>query len=85
MSNSRSVPETNSTADGNVQESFSRSYLESLDNTFSYGDYVYLFEADNYDNIFKKALYKTRFKSNREVLDIYKNIKANLPFIKYTF
>nr|DAO78209.1 MAG TPA: DNA-directed RNA polymerase subunit alpha [Caudoviricetes sp.] len=85
VSNSISVPETNSTVDGNVQESFSRSYLESLDNTFSYGDYVYLFEADNYDNIFKKALYKTRFKSNREVLDIYKNIKANLPFIKYTF
>lgn len=79
---SNSIPSSNN---GEVEESFNLSYLSSLENTFIYGDYVYLSEADNYDTIFKKALYKTRFKSNREVLDIYKNIKYNLPFIKYTF
>lgn len=68
-----------------VQESFNTSYIESLDNSYRYGNFIQLFEADNYDTIFRKALYKNRFKNNREILSYYKNIRANLPFIKYTF
>lgn len=70
---------------GSAQQEFSVDYIESFGNSYRYRDCIYLFEADNYDTIFRKVLYKNRFKSNREVLDIYKNIKTNLPFIKYTF
>lgn len=73
------------TAPTPTTESFNISDLEQLDSCLESNGVYYLFEADNYDNIFRKALFKSRFKNNREVLNAYRNIRVNLPFIKYTF
>ena len=44
---------------------------------------MYIFEADNYNNIFRKALYQDRFKNNKAVLEAYKQVKSDCPFIKW--
>lgn len=61
-------------------------------NRMTDGDYIrsgntaYLFEAsDRYDIALRRALFKDRFKSSSQVLDIYKKVKAELPFIKFAF
>lgn len=49
-------------------------------------DIMFLFEDNiNYDTQLKNALYQDRFKSIKDVLNVYKRIKASCPFIKYTF
>ena len=45
---------------------------------------VYLFE-DQVDTTLRRSMYKDRLKNNKEVLALYKKIKADLPFIKYAF
>lgn len=50
------------------------------------GDTVFLFEENlNYDLFLRKSLYKDRIKNNKQILDIYKKVKADAPFIKFTF
>lgn len=50
------------------------------------GNYVYLFEdSKSYDAQLRKALYKERFKTNKQVLAVYNKVKSDLPFIKYTY
>lgn len=39
----------------------------------------------SYDAIIRKSLYKDRIKTNKDMLEKYKKIKEDLPFIKYTF
>ena len=66
------------------------SSLESF-NALTGGDYitdgkhVYLFESDKYDLILRQALFKDRFKTNKQILELYQNAKKELPFIKYAF
>lgn len=66
------------------------SSLESF-NRLTNGDYitdgkhVYLFESDKYDMALRQALFKDRFKSNKQILEFYRNVKMELPFIKYTY
>ena len=45
---------------------------------------VYLFE-DQVDTTLRRSMYKDRLRNNKEVLALYKKIKADLPFIKYAF
>ena len=50
------------------------------------GNYVYLFEDSNkYNLAIKQALFKDRLKNNKEVIQIYKRVKNDASFIKYTF
>lgn len=49
------------------------------------GKHVYLFESDKYDIILRQALFKDRFKTNKQILDLYRSVRMELPFIKYTF
>ena len=46
---------------------------------------MYLFEDINYDVQLKNALYHDRFRSVKDVLNIYKKVKMDVDFIKYTF
>ena len=38
-----------------------------------------------YDPMLKKILYQDRLRTSRQVLDIYKRVKAEAPFIRYTY
>ena len=50
------------------------------------GNIMYLFEDNiNYDILLRRALYKDRFRNVKQVMAVYKNVKATMPFIKYTF
>ena len=50
------------------------------------GNIMYLFEDNiNYDILLRKALYKDRFRNVKQVMAIYKNVKATMPFIKYAY
>jgi len=50
------------------------------------GNVLYLFEDNiNYDTILRKALFKDRFRTNKDILEVYKEVRADLPFIKYTY
>lgn len=49
------------------------------------GKHVYLFESDKYDMALRQALFKDRFKTNKQILDFYRNVRTELPFIKYTY
>ena len=60
--------------------------------TWSKGDYIlegnlmYLFEDNiNYDMLLRRALYKDRLRNVKQAMAIYKNVKATMPFIKYTY
>ena len=47
---------------------------------------VLLGESDGrYDSPLRKMLWNDRIRSNKEVLNLYKLVKNDLPFIKYTF
>ena len=37
------------------------------------------------DDIIKKTLYKDRIKTGKDMLNKYKQVKEDLPFIKYTY
>ena len=59
---------------------------------WSKGDYIlegnlmYLFEDNiNYDMLLRRSLYKDRLRNVKQVMAIYKNVKATMPFIKYTY
>ena len=79
-------------ASSNTQQQ-KQSVGESLNKykIWSNGDYLlednimYLFEDMNYDIQLKNALYHDRFRSVKEVLNIYAKVKSDLDFIKYTF
>ena len=50
------------------------------------GKHVYLFEdSDQYNTFLRKALFKDRFKTNKEVLAYYRSVIGSLPFVKYTY
>lgn len=49
------------------------------------GKHVYLFESDKYDMALRQALFRDRFKSNKQILEFYRNVRLELPFIKYTY
>ena len=42
-------------------------------------------EATNYSNIFRKLLYRKRFKNNKEVLNHYDQVKKDIPYIENTY
>lgn len=42
-------------------------------------------EATNYSNIFRKLLYRKRFKNNKEVLNHYDQVKKDVPYIENTY
>ncbi len=47
---------------------------------------MYFFEDSiNYDTILRQSLYADRIRNSKEVLEIYKNVKADCPFIRYAF
>lgn len=47
---------------------------------------MYFFEDSiNYDAILRQSLYADRIRNSKEVLEIYKNVKADCPFIRYAF
>lgn len=50
------------------------------------GKHVYLFEDSNkYDMMIRKALFKDRFRTNKQILTFYHNVRQELPFISYTY
>ena len=71
----------------NVEEStFEKFKAWSKGDYILEGNIMYLFEDNiNYDILLRKALYKDRFRNVKQVLAVYKNVKASLPFIKYTY
>ena len=66
---------------------------ESTFKSWTNGDYIqennliYLFEDNsmNYDLLLRKIMYQDRIRTDREALQVYKNVKLSLPFIKYTY
>lgn len=66
---------------------------ESVFKSWTNGDYIqennliYLFEDNsvNYDLLLRKILYQDRIRTDRQALQIYKNVKLSLPMIKYTY
>ena len=64
----------------------------SLYKSNTHGDYImegntmYLFEDNiNYDMYLRNALYQDRFRSVKDVLEVYKRVKSDLPIIRYTY
>ncbi len=67
---------------------------ESVFKSWTNGDYIqennliYLFEDNaniNYDLLLRKIMYQDRIRTDKEALQIYRNVKLSLPFIKYTY
>ena len=67
---------------------------EAAFKSWTNGDYIqennliYLFEDNaniNYDLLLRKIMYQDRIRTDKEALQIYKNVKLNLPFIKYAY
>lgn len=47
---------------------------------------LYFFEdATNYDLALRNALYNDRIKTSKEIMNIYKQVKSDCPFIRWTF
>ena len=81
---------SSSTVDNSVSEQLYYSLSEAKqylgeDNYLINDDVLYIFEADNYNNIFRKALYQDRFRNNKAVLSAYKKVKEDCQFIKWTY
>lgn len=73
---------------GKKEHTESLSYIRELahDKCFV-TDQVIFFDEDatNYDLILKNTLYQDRIRNSKQILSIYKTVKNDLPFIKYTF
>ena len=86
----QSVPEKidGQNADGSTVESYTFGQLKRWSNGdyILEGNYMYLFEDNiNYDLQLRKAIYKDRFRTDREVLNYYKKVKLDCQAIKYTY
>ena len=68
-----------------VGESFNKYKIWSNNDYIIEDNIMYLFEDINYDVQLKNALYHDRFRSVKDVLNIYKKVKMDVDFIKYTF
>ena len=83
------TPETAPDAEPETStESFTSNTLDqwSQKDYINEGGIVYLFEdSTKYDAQLRKALYKDRMRNDKDVLNMYKKIKADMPFIRYTF
>lgn len=66
----------------NVSEQF---LIESNCNYFKCDDKIVIFEDNNYNTMLRNTIYKNRIRKNSEVLDIYSNIKKQVPRIKYAY
>ena len=82
------IQTANPTTSAPNTESFNFEQLKE----YTHGDYIeyyntiYLFEDNiNYDIQLRSALYNDRFRSVKQVLQIYKELKEELPWIKYTY
>ena len=79
----QSIPTQSANVSQGTEESFK---------IWSHGDYImegnvmYLFEDNiNYDLQLRNALYYDRFKTVKDVLEIYKRVKSDINWIKYTY
>ena len=65
-----------------------RGLPENKDSYIQIDEYVQILEAmadSQLDSILRKNLYNDRIRKNKEVLLLYKKVKQDIPFIKYTF
>lgn len=53
--------------------------------TFLEGNDEILTESPDYNAELRKILYAERIKNNKEILNLYDQVKADCPFIKYTY
>lgn len=80
-----SIPSNSTTS---TEESFTLNQLKNWTggDYITEGNLVYLFEdSDQYSAQLRRILFNDRFKSNKQVLDIYRRVKSNLKFIKYAY
>ena len=50
------------------------------------GNIAYIFEDNlNYDALLRKTLWADRFRTDKQVLEVYKTVKNDLPFIKFAY
>lgn len=68
-------------------ESYKDDILNYLSESYSVntGDKVIFFNEDNNSAQLRKLLYNDRIRKRQEVLNLYDKVKADNPFIKYTF
>ena len=67
-------------------ESFSKYKVMTDGDYVMEGNIMYLFEDNiNYNMALRNTLYQDRFKSIKEVLEVYKKVKADNPWIRYTY
>lgn len=80
------APSVSSPSSSGTSESFSK-YKYMTDNDYVMeGNIMYLFEDNiNYNMALRNTLYQDRFKSIKEVLEVYKKVKAENPWIRYTY
>lgn len=88
-SNRMEIPQASEPASS--EESAPEGTIEQFER-WSNGDYIrlgnmmYLFEENiNYDIFLRKSLYQDRMKNIQQVINLYKKVKADAPFIKYTY
>ena len=63
-------------------------YMQEManDNCMRIGNLLYFSEdSATYDTILRNSLYQDRIRNSKQVLAIYKKVKDDLPFIRYTF
>lgn len=86
---SRNIKQTNDNLDPEFSDNSDKINKNSI--TISETSYIeddeskYIFIFEKYENFLKKTLYKDRIKQTKDLLLLYKNIKKENPFIKYTF
>lgn len=72
-------------SDKTINESFNVVSEWTHDQHLSDENVMYFFEDTNYDMVLRKSLYKDRIRTSKQILDIYKQVKRDCPFIKWTY
>lgn len=71
--------------DKTINESFSVVSEWANDQCIIDENVMYFFEDTNYDMVLRKSLYKDRIRTSKQILDIYKQVKRDCPFIRWAF
>ena len=70
---------------GEMNEEFRLFFPDYVDEVLQEETVKTRFGSYNVSNIFRELLFNNRLKSQKEIINIYDNIKKEVPFIKYTY
>ena len=81
-----STPKTEAVYDDTLGCVYSLTAYTEYFNPSRFGQYRSLLEVDNRVNTkLRNAVYQDRIRNNKQVIKIYNNVKAQVPFIKFTY